>query len=104
MAAFEQHVSFHALDLGIWMKDRPAIVREALTRVISMVDKNRWHTALPLHKYGIDKVEFGLRKLQEGRTMGKIIVEVHNDREVLVCTSKRENSCQLISTTVTAQE
>ena len=75
MSSFEKNVSFHALDVSIWMNDRPTLVRKSMDQIFNLTGAGKLHAARPLHVYGIDYTENAFRYLQDGRHIGKIIIK-----------------------------
>ena len=84
MSSFEKNVTFHALDASIWMKERPKVIRKSMEQIFDLVEAKKLHAARPLHIYGIDDVENAFRYLQEGRNIGKVVIEISVESPVPV--------------------
>ena len=74
MARFEQNATFSSVDLTLIAAERPMIMGRVLTAVMDLLCKGIIRTIEPILIVGISKVESALRKLQSGKTSGKIIV------------------------------
>ncbi|KAL8954144.1 MAG: hypothetical protein Q9222_000027 [Ikaeria aurantiellina] len=82
MSSFEQNVSFHALDVSLWMEKKPELVRRAMGHVLEMVADGRLHAARPLQEYSISDVEGAFRRLQKGDNMGKMVIRMDSTADV----------------------
>lgn len=84
MSSFEKNVSFNALDVSMWMRDRPRIIHKSMEDIIDLISKKKLHAARPLHVYSISDAENAFRFLQEGKSIGKIVIEIKSDAQVPV--------------------
>ena len=84
MSSFEKNVSFFVLDVSIWMNDRPTLVRKSMDQIFDLIGAGKLHAARPLHVYGIDDTENAIRYLQEGRHIGKTVIETKKELPVPV--------------------
>ena len=83
MRPFKNNVTFFALDLRSYFEKRPEGLKECLAEVVDLMERNvvvpiRPVTTLPLCEIGA-----GLRKLQSGRNIGKIVVTMGPEECVL---------------------
>ena len=84
MSSFEKNVSFNALDVSIWMRDRPRIIHKSMKDILDLISKKKLHAARPLHVYSISDAENAFRFLQEGKSIGKIVIEIKSEDQVPV--------------------
>ncbi|KAK4182993.1 hypothetical protein QBC35DRAFT_132042 [Podospora australis] len=82
MSRFEENLSFHAFDVGIVCKFRPNTIRPTLQKLFGLYEEGVFQPAYPLQTYGVSELEKAFRIMQSGKTMGKIVVEMHPDAEV----------------------
>ncbi|KAL9001809.1 MAG: hypothetical protein Q9188_005223 [Gyalolechia gomerana] len=76
MSSFERNVSFHALDVSLWMDKKPKVVRRAMEQILHLVSDGELHAARPLHTYSISDVESAFRHLQTGDNVGKLVIKM----------------------------
>lgn len=84
MSSFEKNVSFNALDVSMWMKDRPRIIHKSMEDILDLISTKKLRAARPLHVYSISDAENAFRFLQEGKSIGKIVIEIKTDAQVPV--------------------
>jgi len=82
MAGFAKNASFIGFDATTWHKARPAEARESLERLVVLFGSGVLHTARPLHLYDIGEVEDVFRLMQDGKTAGKIVMQVRDESVV----------------------
>ena len=83
MFPFAKNVTFSTIDLaGIW-EDRPALMRQILNAVVKMVTKKKVKVATPLNIFPVSNVEAAFRMLQSGKNIGKVVLELQSDAQVL---------------------
>jgi NADPH:quinone reductase-like Zn-dependent oxidoreductase len=80
MSKFEYNCTFSSVDLTLLAAQRPKIMERTLTSVITLLEKGNVKPIGPICVVGISGVEHALRKLQSGKTTGKIVVN-HLPRE-----------------------
>lgn len=74
MAKFEHNCTFSSVDLTLVAAERPKTMRKVLTAVLDLLRKNIITPIGPISVLPISEVESALRKLQSGKTSGKLIV------------------------------
>jgi len=84
MEPFDRNVSFSAFDLSDICRERPDKARKALVEVLALVAKGVMSPAEPLQVYSVSDLEKAIRHLQSGKTMGKIVVDLRPDDQVVV--------------------
>lgn len=85
MAKFEQNCTFSSVDLTLVAAERPKIMHKVLTAVMDLLRKGTITPIGPITVVPISEVESALRKLQSGRTSGKVIVDhLSEDQQVKV--------------------
>ncbi|KAJ6109226.1 hypothetical protein N7486_001460 [Penicillium sp. IBT 16267x] len=84
MAHFNKNVTFSSVDLGFVREKNPELtrrlMREAFYTFISTNAQSRW----PITVMPVSEVENGLRALQGGQVIGKLVVEMTDDAKVKV--------------------
>jgi NADPH:quinone reductase-like Zn-dependent oxidoreductase len=83
MAKFEQNCTFSSVDLTLVAAERPRIMHKVLNAVMDLLGKGTIVPIGPVTVVPISEVESALRKLQSGKTSGKVIVD-HASTEELV--------------------
>ena len=78
MAKFEYNCSFSSVDLTLVAAERPKIMSQVLTAVMALLSEKLIRPIEPISIVGISEVETALRKLQSGKTSGKVIVNHHS--------------------------
>lgn len=94
MAKFEYNCTFSSLDLTLVAAERPKIMGRVLTAVMSLLDKKTVQPIGPVTAVGIEEVETALRKLQSGKTTGKVVVS-HRGTDKVKATHPQSNSAIL---------
>ncbi|RMD41928.1 hypothetical protein DV735_g3244, partial [Chaetothyriales sp. CBS 134920] len=75
MAKFEYNCTFSSVDLTLVAAQRPKILSRVLTAVMDLLVAGKVSPIDPITTIGISELESGLRKLQSGKTSGKVIVQ-----------------------------
>lgn len=84
MRQFLHNVSFSAINLATMMGDRPEMCAAALSSVYAMLEQGKLRPAQYLQVYGIGEMERAFRSMQSGKHIGKIVIEMREDDEVMV--------------------
>ncbi|KAK3345970.1 polyketide synthase [Lasiosphaeria hispida] len=74
MAKFEYNCTFSSVDLTLVATERPKMMHKVLTAVMGLLSMKTIQPIGPISVVGISEVESALRKLQSGKTTGKVIV------------------------------
>ena len=85
MSKFEYNCSFHSVDLTLLSAQRPKVMRRVLTHVMGLLADNTLKPVGPITVVGLSEVESALRKLQSGKTFGKVVVK-HSSCDVVKAT------------------
>ncbi|KAF4124439.1 Acyl transferase domain in polyketide synthase (PKS) enzyme [Geosmithia morbida] len=75
MGRFEYNCTFSSVDLTLVAAERPKIMGRILSSVLDLLAKGTIRPVGPISTIGISEVENALRRLQSGKTTGKIIVD-----------------------------
>lgn len=75
MSKFEYNCSFHSVDLTLLADKRPKIMGRVLTSVMQLLSDQIISPIGPVTAVSISEVESALRKLQSGKTTGKVVVK-----------------------------
>ena len=84
MFPFRKNASFTCFDGSTWLWERPLQAKQDLQVLLDMFAAKKLHAARPLHVHSISNIEQVFRLMQDGRTAGKIVLEVTPDAEVPV--------------------
>lgn len=84
MRHFDKNVTFSAVDLRRAATARPEAVSEWLSSIVRMLEHQKIMPIRPVTRIPISQVKTGLRKLQSGQNIGKIVVTVGPDEIVTV--------------------
>lgn len=84
MRHFDKNVTFSAVDLRKVATARPEAVKEWLSSIIRMVQGQEIRPIRPVTSVPISQVKTGLRKLQSGQNIGKIVVTLEPGENVMV--------------------
>lgn len=79
MAQFNKNITFSALDISSFPRDRPHIGRKALEDVFALIVQGKLAPAQPLQAYGVFQIERAFRTMQSGKTVGKIVLDMRPD-------------------------
>ena len=82
MLPFQKNASFIGFDATTWHQEKPVEARRDLKRLVELFDNKTFHTARPLHVYDIAQVEDVFRLMQDGKTAGKIVMEMKDESSV----------------------
>jgi len=84
MLPFSRNASFIGFDASIWQGQKPAEANRDLNILSELFASGTFRTAQPLHVHDISEVENVFRMMQDGKTSGKIVMEVRPDSMVQV--------------------
>ncbi len=84
MRHFDRNVTFNAIDLRKIATARPEAVKEWLSSIVRMVEGQKIMPIRLVTSVPISQVKTGLRKLQSGQNIGKIVITVGPDETVMV--------------------
>ncbi|KAM5349407.1 hypothetical protein ACJ41O_005912 [Fusarium nematophilum] len=74
MRKFEHNCTFSSVDLTLVAAERPKIMGRVLASVMDLLARGSVKPVGPISTVGISEVETALRRLQSGKTSGKVIV------------------------------
>ena len=97
MFSFQKNATFMGFDASTWQEEKPVEAKRDLGILVSLFANGTFHTPRPLHVYSVSNVEQVFRLMQDGKTAGKIVLEVTPDAEVPVSYISRHLSYQLTS-------
>jgi acyl transferase domain-containing protein/NADPH:quinone reductase-like Zn-dependent oxidoreductase len=84
MRHFIRNVTFSGIDLRRIINTKPTTVKRFLSTIASMVEEGAITPIRPITKIPISQIKTGLRKLQAGQNIGKIIITLEHEDNVLV--------------------
>ena len=84
MLPFRKNTSFMGFDASTWQEERPVEARRDLKILVDLFANRVFRTPHPLHVYDISRTEDVFRLMQDGKTSGKIVLEVKADSHVKV--------------------
>ncbi|OJD18079.1 hypothetical protein AJ78_01851 [Emergomyces pasteurianus Ep9510] len=83
MTPFLQNITFTGVDLLTLAESRPRLVRELLSTTLRLWEGKKIKGAYPLTILGYSEVEDGLRMLQSGKNMGKIVFVPSSENDIV---------------------
>ena len=84
MRQFLHNVSFSAVNLASMLNDRPQICAAALNSVYALVAQRKLRPAQDVRVYGIAEMETAFRSMQSGKHIGKMVIEIRKNDQVMV--------------------
>jgi len=84
MSSFGKNASFIGFDASIWQKERPMEANRDLKILVDLFESKAFHIARPLHVHNISNIEGVFRMMQDGKTSGKIVLEITPDSQIPV--------------------
>ncbi|KAK8130893.1 polyketide synthase [Apiospora sp. TS-2023a] len=90
MRVFDTNVSFSSVDLTLVASERPRIMDRVLNAVMQLLSEGKVKAITPVTSVGIGEVETALRKLQSGKTKGKVVVS-HRGEDMVKATHARSD-------------
>lgn len=84
MRNFDKNVTFSAIDLRKIATARPEAVKEWLSSIVRMIESQRILPIRPVTHVPVSQVKTGLRKLQSGQNIGKVVICMGPDQTVMV--------------------
>ncbi|KAL8876311.1 MAG: hypothetical protein Q9198_005470 [Flavoplaca austrocitrina] len=79
MEKFADSVSFISVDLGVLLEVRPLLVKQLLLDVMDLFKNQAVKPVSPIMTLPMSQISRGMRMMQGGKHMGKIVIEVTND-------------------------
>ncbi|KAK8069391.1 polyketide synthase [Apiospora phragmitis] len=90
MRVFDSNCSFSSVDLTLVASERPRTMDRVLNAVMKLLSEGKVREITPVTSVGIGEVETALRKLQSGKTMGKVVVS-HRGEDMVKATHARSD-------------
>ncbi|KAK8044980.1 polyketide synthase [Apiospora rasikravindrae] len=90
MRVFDSNCSFSSVDLTLVASERPQIMDRVLKAVMKLLSEGKVREITPVTSVGIGEVESALRKLQSGKTTGKVVVS-HRGEDKIKATHARSS-------------
>lgn len=84
MRVFDSNCSFSSVDLTLVASERPRIMDRVLNAVMRLLAEGKVKEITPVTAVSIGEVETALRKLQSGKTTGKVVVSHRGEDMVKV--------------------
>nr|ANM86508.1 putative type I PKS [Cladonia uncialis subsp. uncialis] len=78
-----KNISFSAVDIFRMSRKRPGLVRKSLSAVMALVAEKKVCASQPLSTHSISQIEDAFRYMQSGKNVGKIVVDMKKDDQVL---------------------
>lgn len=82
MSKFEYNCTFSSVDLTLVAAERPKIMGRSLSAVLELLSKKSVNPIGPITTVSIAEIESALRKLQSGKTTGKVVVNHEVNHQV----------------------
>lgn len=84
MFPFSRNVMFASVDLFYVYHNSKDIIKGLLQETMTLIREKKITLPFPLQSYNTSQIEDAFRFMQSGKTMGKIVIEFHDDDEVKV--------------------
>ncbi|KAG8415739.1 polyketide synthase [Metarhizium acridum] len=97
MRTFEKNVSFSSIDLGGLFQHRPEEVKDVFGQVVQLLRRHVVVPIKPVSVLPISQFSTGLRKLRSGENMGKIVITLGPDQNVMAESALRPTAFSLKS-------
>ncbi|TVY82373.1 Reducing polyketide synthase FUB1 [Lachnellula suecica] len=82
MRPFMRGATFASLDVSSKFYDAPWLVKNNIEKLLDMFQDGTFQPAQPVHVLPVSDVQKGMRMLQEGKMMGKIVFEISREAPV----------------------
>ncbi|KAL3448148.1 hypothetical protein BJX65DRAFT_317699 [Aspergillus insuetus] len=93
MFHFAKNVSFSAVDVFGMAKERPELVRVSFEAAMELVAAGNAKAPYPVQVYPISELEDAFRHMQSGKSMGKLVIEMKSDVNVLTVLHPKPGYC-----------
>ncbi|KAJ5904404.1 hypothetical protein N7504_006787 [Penicillium tannophilum] len=90
MAHFNQNLTFSSVDLGVVREKNTRLTRKLMREAFYTFASTNAQSCWPITVMPISEVESGLRALQGGQVIGKLVVEMTDDAKVKVHPARKE--------------
>lgn len=97
MLPFDRNVSFTAVDLGVFARDRPKLMQDLFSKVFGLFENGLAKPTIPIKRYSVSDVEAAFQMLQSGRSIGKVVVSLRKDSLIKVCKSQNAAGISLFT-------
>lgn len=94
MRNFDKNITFSAVDLRKFAAARPQAVKEWLSTIVRMLEGQEIKPVCPLTNVSMSQVKNGLRKLQSGTNIGKVVATVEDESVMVERPSPRKLSTE----------
>ncbi|KAI1077405.1 hypothetical protein F5B20DRAFT_583402 [Whalleya microplaca] len=84
MRPFDKHVTFSAIDLSAIFANRPQWGAQILNDCFKLFHEGKLSVMKPITTFSIDQAETAFRFMQSGKHMGKIVVTIPENVQVMV--------------------
>ncbi|CAG8179935.1 unnamed protein product [Penicillium salamii] len=102
MRKFLPNVTFTTVSIDGYASRKPKLLQGLFGRILEMLENQAIKPILPLTKLSISEVQSGFRKLQSGQNIGKIVVSIGDDDEVMAeCVSPLQQCGRLLQENAT---
>jgi NADPH:quinone reductase-like Zn-dependent oxidoreductase len=89
MFPFSRNVMFASVDLSYQYHHSKDILQGLLQETMKLIREKKVTLPFPLQPYNASQIEDAFRHMQSGKSMGKIVIEFHDEDEVKVCLALR---------------
>lgn len=88
MSLLSRNITFATVDLSHTLGSDPGQLGDALKAVMDLFAKRVFTLSQPLSIFGVSRVTEAFRHMQSGKSMGKIVIELDQEEQVKVITSR----------------
>jgi len=92
MHKFARNVTFAVVNLVSLVRERPRTAAQVWSDVMDLFRSKQLNGPSPITVYGISEIEKGLRTMQSGRHMGKLVAVAQPNEVVRVCYKPRNRN------------
>ncbi|PKY08441.1 fatty acid synthase S-acetyltransferase [Aspergillus campestris IBT 28561] len=89
MLPFDRNVSFTAVDMGVFARDRPKLMQDLFSNVFGLFENGLAKPTIPIKRYSVSDVEAAFLMLQSGRSIGKVVVSLRKESMIKVSPATR---------------
>jgi acyl transferase domain-containing protein/NADPH:quinone reductase-like Zn-dependent oxidoreductase/SAM-dependent methyltransferase len=84
MHIFTKNVSYSGINLAVLISHDFVQLQRVLTSVLTLFEKGNLQPITPIHRYPLQNIEEALRFLQNGKSTGKIVIDIDRTASVPV--------------------
>jgi NADPH:quinone reductase-like Zn-dependent oxidoreductase/malonyl CoA-acyl carrier protein transacylase/SAM-dependent methyltransferase len=95
----EKNATFSAVDLGMVAQHKPLKFQEILGTILDLIQTQKLQALTPITLLPISELEAAFRQMQTGKHVGKLILQIKHNSQVMVCFTLSRKMLNVISLT-----